>query len=71
MYDYYDKIRKSGVDIQRKQIMMIWHFKQKHHTYGQLNKNMPSLCCHGRQQKLGVQYCETHAPVVSRMAVRT
>ena len=71
MYQYYNDLRKSGQDIKRQQIIMIWSFKRKRHPDGRLSKYKARLCCHGGQQQWGVQYWETYSPVVSWMAVMT
>ena len=47
MYQYYNNLRKSGQDIKRQQIIMIWSFKRKRHPDGRLNKYEANLCCHG------------------------
>eukprot|EP00957_Ditylum_brightwellii_P163602 12456571-Ditylum_brightwellii.AAC.1 len=60
-----------GVDVKRKQLMLIWSFKRKQHAARSLSKHKARLCCHGGQQQCGVNFYETYAPVVGWTSVRT
>eukprot|EP00957_Ditylum_brightwellii_P171525 13058082-Ditylum_brightwellii.AAC.1 len=71
MIDYYKSLKRQGIDVKRKQLMLIWSFKQKRHADGSLNKHKARLCCHGGQRQWGVNYYETYAPVVAWASVRT
>ena len=71
MLRHYDQELKSGKDIKRKQLLMIWTFKRKRHPDGSLSKYKARLCVHGGQEQHGIHFWETFAPVVSWMSVRT
>eukprot|EP00957_Ditylum_brightwellii_P056609 4291001-Ditylum_brightwellii.AAC.1 len=71
MTDYYKSLKRQGIDVKRKQLMLIWSFKRKRHADGSLSKHKARLCCHGGQQQWGVNYYETYAPVVAWASVRT
>eukprot|EP00957_Ditylum_brightwellii_P186837 14227213-Ditylum_brightwellii.AAC.1 len=71
MIDYYKSLKRHRINVKRKQLMLIWSFKQKRHADGSLNKHNARLCCHGGQQQWGVKYYETYAPVVAWASVRT
>ena len=49
--------------------MVIWSFKRKRYPDGKLNKHKARLCAHGGQQKWGINYWETYAPVVNWVSV--
>ena len=49
---------------------MIWSFTRKRHPDGSFNKWKARPCCHGDQQKWGVNYWDIYAPVVSWSSVR-
>ena len=68
---HYDQELKSGKDIKRKQLLMIWTFKRKRHPDGSLSKYKARLCVHGGQEQHGIHFWDTFAPVVSWMSVRT
>ena len=51
MLDHYTKLRKQGVNVKMKQLMLIWSFKRKHHADGLLSNYKARLCCHGGQQQ--------------------
>eukprot|EP00957_Ditylum_brightwellii_P112109 8547779-Ditylum_brightwellii.AAC.1 len=38
MLDYYAKSKKLGINVKRKQLMLIWSFKRKSHADGSLAK---------------------------------
>eukprot|EP00957_Ditylum_brightwellii_P081852 6226522-Ditylum_brightwellii.AAC.2 len=65
MEDYYKQLRKQGISIKRKQLMLVWSLKRKGHTDGSLSKHKARLCCHGGQQQWEVNFFETYAPVVA------
>eukprot|EP00957_Ditylum_brightwellii_P137950 10517403-Ditylum_brightwellii.AAC.1 len=65
MITYYNTLRRAGINVKKKQLMLIWSFKRKRHADGSLAKYKARLCCHGGQQQWGVNYYETYAPVVS------
>ena len=71
MLRHYDQELKSGKDIKRKQLLMIWTFKRKRHPDGSLSKYKARLCVHGGQEQHGIHFWDTFAPVVSWMSVRT
>eukprot|EP00957_Ditylum_brightwellii_P136953 10444293-Ditylum_brightwellii.AAC.2 len=58
MLDYYTKLKKLGLNVKRKQLMLIWSFKRKIHTDGSLAKYKARLSCHSGQQQLGVNFNE-------------
>eukprot|EP00957_Ditylum_brightwellii_P010268 776342-Ditylum_brightwellii.AAC.1 len=51
MLEHYAKLKKLGIDVKRKQLMLIWSFKRKRHADGSLAKYKARLCCHGSQQQ--------------------
>eukprot|EP00957_Ditylum_brightwellii_P106236 8104901-Ditylum_brightwellii.AAC.1 len=71
MLEYYTTLRRMGIDVKRKQLMLIWSFKRKRHADGTLSKHNARLCCHGGQQQWGLNFYETYAPVVRWASVRT
>eukprot|EP00957_Ditylum_brightwellii_P091296 6952100-Ditylum_brightwellii.AAC.1 len=71
MLDYYAKLKKIGVNVKRKQLMLIRSFKRKRHVDGLLAKYKARLCCHDGQQQWGVNFYATYSPVVSWAVVRT
>eukprot|EP00957_Ditylum_brightwellii_P169193 12878384-Ditylum_brightwellii.AAC.1 len=71
MMVYYNVLRRTSINVKKKQLMLIWSFKRKHHDGGSLAKYKARLCCNGSQEHWGVNYYETYAPVVSWPAVRT
>eukprot|EP00957_Ditylum_brightwellii_P038654 2922078-Ditylum_brightwellii.AAC.1 len=71
MLEYYRNLQRQGVDVKRKQLMLIRSFKRKRHADGSLSKHKARLCCHGGQQQWGVHFYETYAPVVGWASVRT
>eukprot|EP00957_Ditylum_brightwellii_P047780 3629960-Ditylum_brightwellii.AAC.1 len=50
MLEYYATLRRMGIDVKRKQLMLIWSFKKRRHADGTLSKHKTRLCCHGGQQ---------------------
>eukprot|EP00957_Ditylum_brightwellii_P101883 7765480-Ditylum_brightwellii.AAC.1 len=66
----YSNLRKMGVDVKRKQFMLVWSFKRKRHADGSLSKHKARLCCHGGQHQWGVNFYKTYAPVVGWASVR-
>eukprot|EP00957_Ditylum_brightwellii_P129845 9903992-Ditylum_brightwellii.AAC.1 len=62
MEEYYKKLRKQGIDIKRKQLMLICSVKRKQHADGSLSKHKARLCCYGGQQQWGVNFYEIYAP---------
>ena len=70
MLHFYEQQLKSGKDIKRRQLLMIWSFKNKHHLNGSLDKYKARLYVHGGQEKDGIHFWDTFAPVVSWMSVR-
>ena len=71
MLRHYDQELKSGKDIKRKKLLMIWTFKRKRHPDKSLSKYKARLCVHGGQEQHGIHFWDTFAPVVSWMSVRT
>ena len=71
MLRHYDQELKSGKDIKRKKLLMIWSFKRKYHPDGSLSKYKASLCVHGGQEQHGIHIWDTFSLVVSWMSVRT
>ena len=71
MLRFYEQQLKSGKDIKRKQLLMIWAFKRKRHPDGSLDKYKARLCVHGNQEQHEKHLWDTFAPVVSWMSVRT
>eukprot|EP00957_Ditylum_brightwellii_P076634 5825332-Ditylum_brightwellii.AAC.1 len=65
MMAYYNTRRSAGINVKKKQLMLICPFKRKKRADGSLAKYKARLCCHGSQQQWGVNYYETYAPVVS------
>eukprot|EP00957_Ditylum_brightwellii_P051745 3924237-Ditylum_brightwellii.AAC.1 len=63
MLHYYAKLKKLGIDVKIKQVMLIWSFKRKRHGDGSLAKYKARLCCHDNQQQWGVNFNETYVPV--------
>eukprot|EP00957_Ditylum_brightwellii_P105410 8036165-Ditylum_brightwellii.AAC.1 len=53
MLDYYTRLKKLGINVKRKQLMLIWSFNRKRHGDGLLAKYKARLCCHGGQQQWG------------------
>ena len=49
--DYYTLQEKASVDVNRKQIMMIWSFKRKYHSERLLDRYKVQLYAHSRQQQ--------------------
>ena len=47
MLRHYHQELKSGKDIKRKQLLIIWSFKRKRHPDGSLRKYKARLCVHG------------------------
>ena len=68
--DYYDELDSKDVYFKMKSISLIWNFKRKRNADGSLSKCKARTCCHIGQQELGINYWETHAPVVNRTSVR-
>ena len=62
---HWEVILRSEVPKGVKTIMTIWSFKRKRFPDGILNKHKARLCAYGGQQQWGVNYWETHAPVVN------
>ena len=50
--------------------MLIWAFKRKRLPSGKLIKNKARLCAHGGQQQWGINYWETHTPVLNWTSVQ-
>eukprot|EP00957_Ditylum_brightwellii_P041007 3104913-Ditylum_brightwellii.AAC.1 len=71
MLEFYRNLQRQGVDVKRKQLILIWSSKRKRHAHGSLSKHKARLCCHGGQQQWGVNFYETYAPVVGWASVRT
>eukprot|EP00957_Ditylum_brightwellii_P186892 14232091-Ditylum_brightwellii.AAC.1 len=71
MLDYHAMLKKLGISVKRKQLMLIWSFKRKRHAGGSLAKYKARLCCHGGQQQWGVNFYAPYAYVVSWAAART
>eukprot|EP00957_Ditylum_brightwellii_P007745 586003-Ditylum_brightwellii.AAC.1 len=65
MMAYYNTIRRAGINVKKKQLMLIWFFKRECHADESLAKHKARLYCHGGQQQWGVKYYETYMPVVS------
>ena len=63
--------KHKNKDGKLKNILSIWHFKRKRFQNGTLMKHKARLCAHGGMQQCGVNYWETHAPVVSWISVRS
>eukprot|EP00957_Ditylum_brightwellii_P076910 5846049-Ditylum_brightwellii.AAC.2 len=53
MLEYYARLKKLGINVKRKQLILIWSFKRKMHADGSLAKYKAKLCCHGGQQQWG------------------
>eukprot|EP00957_Ditylum_brightwellii_P201501 15325959-Ditylum_brightwellii.AAC.1 len=70
IHAHYKNLRRKGVNVKRKQMMLIWSFKRKRHADGSLSKHKARLCCHGGQQQWGVNFYKTYAPVVAWSSVR-
>eukprot|EP00957_Ditylum_brightwellii_P149587 11390902-Ditylum_brightwellii.AAC.1 len=71
MLEYYRNLQSQGVDVKRKQLMLIWLFMRKSHTDGSFSKHKARLCCYGGQQQWDVNFYETYAPVVGWASVRS
>ena len=50
--------------------MAIWSFRCKRFPDGTLNRYNACICAYGGQQQWGINYCETHAPVVIWISIR-
>eukprot|EP00957_Ditylum_brightwellii_P014439 1087549-Ditylum_brightwellii.AAC.1 len=51
MLEYYRNLQMQGIDMKRKQLVLIWSFKRKRYTDGSLSKHKTSFYCHGGQQQ--------------------
>ena len=51
-------------------IPFIWSFKRKRNPMGELMKHKARLCVHGGKQIKGIDFWNTHAPVVQSTTVR-
>eukprot|EP00957_Ditylum_brightwellii_P130143 9927187-Ditylum_brightwellii.AAC.1 len=71
MLECYRNLQRKGVDVKRKQLMLIWSFKRKRHADGSLSKHKARLCYHEGQQQWGINFYETYVPVVGWESVRT
>eukprot|EP00957_Ditylum_brightwellii_P211304 15366023-Ditylum_brightwellii.AAC.3 len=50
MIAYYRDLKKQGIIVKRKQLILIWMLKSKSHTDGSLSNHKAILCCHGGRQ---------------------
>ncbi len=65
-------VRKDSIkDLSKVDILMgVWSFKRKRTPTGELIKHKARLCAHGGQQRHGVSFTETYAPVVNWFTLR-
>ena len=63
--DYWETHRRDEIPEGMKSIMSIWVFKRKRLLDGTLVKHKVRMCAHSGQQQWGINYWETHEPVVN------
>eukprot|EP00957_Ditylum_brightwellii_P022671 1709726-Ditylum_brightwellii.AAC.2 len=61
---YCNALKRTCINVKKKQLMLIWSFRRKQHAGRSLTKYKVTLRCHSGQQQWGVNYYVTHAPVV-------
>ena len=63
-------IKKSDLPPDARLIRLIWSFKRKRNSLGELLKHKARLCVHGGMQQKGIDYWHTYAPVVNWSTVK-
>ena len=68
--DVWEIIPKSSLPTSAHIIRLIWSFKRKRNTFGDLIKHKARLCVHGGIKQEGIEFYNTFAPVVNWSTVR-